>query len=406
MNKTELLALVEKAATALEAAQSADAATINKCLADLADAKARLAAHEALNVKSAAPAVHTRDIRKSATDNLLVQKAVAAVVAKHDQVPVSVAAERVYGADAMVTKAENPVMGARNQTGFAQEILTEQVAGFQQLLQPSSFFAGAFGGALSLNMVNGSVTIPYRDASVKAVAKENMRTEKGKIKMQSVKIATKAEQGSLLGSIIAVSNELLAAQAYASVAQIITTALGEDLTNVVDEMVLNTGTAIANAPTSILSGLTPTKIGTVAADIRTGLAEALGDLLDKPNNFAISDLAIGINPKTRLALLAMRNTQGAAEFPEVADGQLMGVTLVESGNVAKGDLVVVHRPSLFSGMGAVSIDTSEQAVVFDAADAPVSLWAQNLTGYRLRAGISFGSWRDSAVSHVQIAAKA
>lgn len=376
------------------------------------DLTAKLHAAELLKAESPKAEAVKATPRQDNGRNVVVDMGIVALVSNHERTSFKQAAEKVFGngehAD-LVTKAASPVATSTT-AGYAAELVSQRISGaFIQLLQDGgSLFSGLTSGAMSVSLAGGSLQIPFRKATPVIVDKTNYRAEGEAIKAGSIAIGNKVVSESLLGAIAVVTNQAIARCDVQSLTSIITGAIREDLALTIDAQLL-AAAAVPNAPAGLLVGLTATKVGVMpgtgadAAALRTALTVFIGDFLDR--GMQLSDLRIAMKPSDVLKIRAAHHADLSPAFPEVEQGNLLGVKIVQSNTVPSGEFVVLHAPSFAYGVAGVSFDTSTDASI-DMGDGTLkSVYQLDMTALRMRTSMGWAMVRDNAVALGQFAAK-
>jgi len=166
-------------------------------------------------------------------------------------------------------------------------------------------------------------------------------------------------------------------------------------------------------PASITNG------GTKVASTGSTLAEIDADLLAARlafvnNNIPLASAYWIMNPATRMALEEKRTTQDVLAYPEVAQGRLKGIPIVESNTVGTFDsdgagantaefyIALISAPNiLLADDGQVMLDSSGEASISMTDDGVgttlTSLWQRNMIGLRAERLIHWMTRRANAV---------
>jgi HK97 family phage major capsid protein len=183
--------------------------------------------------------------------------------------------------------------------------------------------------------------------------------------------------------------------------------LVKQIAQFMDEQFLNPSiTATANRPASITNGVaSPAASGTDADALYLDLNTALATFDD---NEGAENITILMTPALARGISTLRNSMGVLEFPGLSakGGSLMGYTVIVSGSVPSGTIVVLNPADiLLADDGRVTLDSSDQATLDMAGGGSptFNLWQRNCVGIRAERWVTYLKVRAESVAVIDTA---
>lgn len=345
-----------------------------KSLSALKKAEAALAARAA--PVGGAPA-GTVDLTKRADPkgkpgDLFFKHGAASLVSFVTKRPVDVVLDEMYGKEQVVKAtfqrinktAADPALTTA--TGWAQELVRDEVRGFVQSLADVSIGAALAARALTLDFGGAnSVTIPSRNRSSNLPSEPAWVAEGRPIPLTKFSFSSKKINRYKLAAITTFSREI-AQRSAPQIENLLREALRESYAEVLDAALLSAAPGIPDVrPPGLLAGVTliPGTAGggedAVRADIMAAVkAMSLARVGARP--------VLAINNMDRLALSMMTTPLSEYVFrAELAGGNLLGLPVVSSANVPQHTMVLVDTAYLATAFDAPEWDVSDVATVVE-----------------------------------------
>lgn len=268
-----------------------------------------------------------------------------------------------------ITKAST-APGDTVTSAWAAALLEEQVNTFVDLLANNSVYGALRPVGLSLNFAGaGSIKIPARTAT--ATVPGAFVGEGNPIPVKELSFTSQTLTRHKMGVISTMTEELLDAT-NSQIEAIVRQAILDDTAKTLDTILMDNVAADAIRPAGLLNGVTPTaSAGASAANIITDL-KALLNVFNTDD--AGKNLRIILNPQRLLGLGTAINAVGQMQFAEdVARGELMGVPLVVSANVATDEVHCVNAGEFATAYDGPAFSVSNTATLHmeDTAPEPI-----------------------------------
>lgn len=307
-----------------------------------------------------------------------------------------------------ITKADS-VPGDTTTTAWAESLLETQVESFIDLLANNSVFGALRGPGLSLNFNGaGSIKIPARTTT--KTPPGAFVGEGAPIPVKELSFTSQTLTRHKMGVIVTMTEELIDAT-NSQIEAIVRQAILDDTGKTLDGILLDATAGSAIRPAGLLNGVTTTtSAGATSANIITDLKALLAPF---NTDDAGKNLRIIINPQRLLGLATVVNAVGQMQFAEeVSRGQLMGIPLIVSANVATdavhcvnaGELVYAYDGPMFMESNTATLhmeDTTPLEIVSGApvtADPVRSLFQTYVRGIRMILPVTWAMRRSSQVS--------
>jgi hypothetical protein len=274
----------------------------------------------------------------------------------------------------VVKAAQNPAM--TNVAGWAQELTRQGYEAFMEWLAPESViprlplqrftFDGYASLVVPMRKPNPTLTNPNLAAGWR---KEGDPIRVGAITLQSATLRPYS-----CGVIGTFTMELLR-RSTPSIEAVIRQAMLEDTAIMLDTKFLSADAvvtdkspagitnAIGAGNTAVSTGATPAAI---TADLKARLASMYGQGLGRRPVWVM-------NPANAIALSMMLTATGALQFPELANGQLVGVPVVTSITVAADTVYLIDAAEIAFAGGAPEFEGSTQATIHEEDTTPLPI---------------------------------
>jgi HK97 family phage major capsid protein len=327
---------------------SAQVETEAKSLETLRKAEAALAVK---SVPVAANVVQAKHLGNKANADLLFKSVIAVAEAHVKRVSVDSVLANRFGSDegvAAITKAAS-APAQTNVQGWASELVRDTYAAFMDTLKPESVIP-----RLGLNQYTfdgyQSIKIPMRAETPNLAGA--FRAEAAPIPVKQMGFTSKILTPKSMGVISTFSNELFE-RSTPNILDVIRSAMVTDTAQALDVAFLSATPGSAISPEGIQDGILPRdtaeSAGTTVADIMTDLRGRLQTMASL--NLGRKPVWI-MNPARAWGLQLATNAVGAAAFPEMASGSLIGVPVVTSTNVPADVVFLIDAAEVYFAGGA------------------------------------------------------
>lgn len=354
----ELTGEVEKSAGTLETLQKAETAL-----------KERVEKVE--EQQQSAAIIHAK-AKDHETKELWLKNAVCAFLAHVNRVPLAqVMEDRYKGNRALQTvlaqKSAVPLATTFN-AGWAAELVQTDVQGFVDLMTPFSVAAALSRRTLSINFDGfNSVTIPRRAPRTAgthlggAFVGEGGAIPLGRLALNAATLARYKH------AVISTFSRELAERSTPSIEQIIRQAVLDDMSMSLDEAFLSDDVEVPGVrPAGIGAGVVP-----IAGDAGGGIDAVVADI--KAALAALNAAGLGTSPvllantQDLISVGLMQTALGEFIFrAELAAGNLLGIPVIASQNVALGTAFVVDASTIATAFDATDFNVSDVATVVEA----------------------------------------
>jgi HK97 family phage major capsid protein len=276
-------------------------------------------------------------------------------------------------------------------TGWAAELVENDMRGFLASLAPRSIGAGLATRSLQLSFGGAaSITIPrMNNLPNTGLTEPAWVGEGGVIPLQKFSFGSATINRYKLASIVPLTMELVE-QSVPQAEQVLQRGMQEAYQIMLDNAILYQATAgppitspaVAGVrPAGILDGVTP-----IAADATGGYASVVADMQAMMG--ALTSARLGENPVllmndqdfTKIGMLM--NPLGQLMFrDEIAANRLMGVDVLHSSTVPKGDVILLDAGALATAFDGPQVRISQEATLTMAnADGTAPTQAQDAAG--------------------------
>lgn len=381
-------------------------------------------AEKALSTRAAEKSVSTpaivtnvRSDKKNPVDYLFAN-AVATLEAHAKKIPFAQAVEGRFGDDegvkAMsryVTKAlgdsytDNPPLATTFTQGWAQEITSEAVAGFMDLLTPESVVPRlplttlTFGG-------NSTIKVPMRAATPTMDA--DFIGEGDAIPVKYAGLSSKTLRQQKMGIVGTYTSELFE-RSTPNIVEIIRNAMVRDTAIKLDTAFLSdlAGTDIQPAGMQNLAG-TPID-GSGMGNVDGAIAAIKAAIIAMSDNLLGARPAWVMHPSVAWSLQMMTTAIGQPAFPELANGTLVGIPVYSSVTVPAdliflidcAEIVFAYEGPRFAASDQATLHMADPALPLNDSTtvaAPVrSLWQSDSMALRTIWHLTWDQMRDGAV---------
>jgi HK97 family phage major capsid protein len=326
--------------------------------------------------------------------SLMAKFVTAQLFAKKHEAPLETVIDQLYGNDERV-RAIAPMLSEKTAvpsadtttTGWAKELVSEDVDAFMRDLQPISVYAALRARGRGLNFGGmSSLKIPRRSPTIPASANNDLSGafvgEGGVIPVKRAQVTSQTLNPYKLAVISAWTNEL-DARSTPQIEGLVRDMILEDTARTLDAYLLDNSAQVNNIrPAGLLNGVTGNaSAGVSAANIITDLKVLFASM---------QAARVGANPvmiMNSIRLLGLSTiTTAAGGFmfrDEVAAGRLLGVPVIAADHVPANVVVIVDAGSFVAANDTPQFSISDQAVLTMAnADgtAPTQAEAAALDG--------------------------
>ena len=294
-----------------------------------------------------------------------------------------VIAERYKDDDRVSAVVKTAVMPGNSYTsGWASELVTQDVAGFMTDLEPVSVYAAIrarAGVALDFGTAE-TIRIPRRTSNDQGL-QPSFVGEGGVIPVGKMAFTSQTLNRYKVAVISAWTNEL-AQMSTPQIEGIVRQGILDDTAVKLDTALLDTSGVVAGVrPAGLLNGVAGTaSSGATASDIVTDLKVLLNAMASA--NLGASPVIL-LNSSRLLGLATVMNATGSFMFrDEIRSGTLLGVPVITSSNVPSGTVIIVDASSLAMANGTPEFAVSDQAALTMAnADGTAPSQAGDATDY-------------------------
>jgi HK97 family phage major capsid protein len=348
---------------------SAQVETEAKSLETLRKAEAALAVK---SVPVAANIVQAKHMGNKANADLLFKSVIAVAEAHVKRVSVDSVLANRFGSDegvAAITKAAS-APAQTNVQGWASELVRDTYAAFMDTLKPESVIP-----RLGLNQYTfdgyQSIKIPMRAETPNLAGA--FRAEAAPIPVKQMGFTSKILTPKSMGVISTFSNELFE-RSTPNILDVIRSAMVTDTAQALDVAFLSATPGSAISPEGIQDGILPRdtaeSAGTTVADIMTDLRGRLQTMASL--NLGRKPVWI-MNPARAWGLQLATNAVGAAAFPEMASGSLIGVPVVTSTNVPADVVFLIDAAEVYFAGGAPRFMGTDVATLHMEDTTPLAI---------------------------------
>jgi HK97 family phage major capsid protein len=300
-------------------------------------------------------------------------KSVIAVAEAHvKRVSVDSVLANRFGSDESVatyTKAaSNPAQ--TNVSGWASELVRDTYAAFMDTLKPESVIP-----RLGLNQYTfdgfQSIKIPMRAETPNLAGA--FRAEAAPIPVKQMGFTSKILTPKSMGVISTFSNELFE-RSTPNILDVIRSAMVTDTAQALDVAFLSATPGSATNPEGIQDGILPRDTAVSAGNTVSDITEDLRGRLQTMASLNLGRKPVWImNPARAWGLQLATNAVGAAAFPEMASGSLIGVPVVTSTNVPADVVFLVDAAEIYFAGGAPRFVGTDVATLHMEDTTPVAI---------------------------------
>lgn len=354
---SELTTEVEKATKQLDVLQKAEAAMAE-----------RAKAHEITGT----PGIITSTGNKEDAKELWVKQAVCSFLSHVQRVPVKQVFEERYGKNkaleaVMIQKTAVPIATTFD-SGWAAELMRNDVQGFVQLLATQSVAAAMATRSMMLNFDGfDSVTVPSRGPRS---ATNNLGGafvgEGGAIPLGRLTIGAKT-LSRYKHAVISTFTKELAGRSTPSIEAIIRDAILEDMGVALDSVFLGSGAAVTGVqPAGLANGVTPIT-GTAGGGVDAIVADIKAAVQALTSAGVGARIVMAMNTNDALSVGLSQTALGEFMFrDEIAQNRLLSFDLIKSLNVPQGTLYVIDAAAIATAFDPTVFETSDQATIVEA----------------------------------------
>jgi HK97 family phage major capsid protein len=361
---------------------------------------------------ASASVVQSKNMGSKASADLLFKAALAAAESHTNRTSVQSVLEKRFAGDesvALVTKAVT-APALTSVEGWAAELVRDTYSAFMDLLRPESVVP-----RLGLNSYTfdgyQSIKIPGRASGARLDGA--FRAEGAPIPVKQMAFESKILTPKSLGVISAFSNELFE-RSTPNIMDVIRNAMIQDTAEALDIAFLSANAGVPGiSPAGIQVGLaagdtavsTGTDVGSITADLRGRLQAMTSQNLGRRPVWVM-------HPARAWGLQLSTNAVGGIAFPEMQNGQLIGIPVVTSTNVPADIVYLIDASEVafaggtprFMGTEVATLhyeDTTPLDINGSVAASPVkSLFQTNTSALRALWNVDWATGRAGGVQTI------
>lgn len=360
----------------------------------------------------AAAVVQSKHLGNKASADLLFKAALATAEAYTKRTSVGSVLEKRFSGDEsvdMIVKAVSaPAMTST--TGWAAELVRDTYSAFLELLKPESVVPRMGLNSYTFDGYQ-SIKIPSRAAGARLDGA--FRQEGAPIPVKQMAFASKVLTPKSMGVISTFSQELFE-RSTPNILDQIRSAMIQDTAEALDIQFLSASAGVPGiSPAGIQAGLAA---GDTAASTGTDVAAITADLRARLQSMTSQNLGRRpvwvMHPARSWGLQLATNAVGGIAFPEMANGQLIGIPVVTSTNVPADVVYLVDGSEVsfaggapqFLGTDVASLhmeDATPLALNGSVAASPVrSLYQTNTSALRALWSVDWTTGRPGGVQTI------